>query len=132
MAKKKNKARQAHKTDPTSRARKQSNTAAKSEAKKAAVLGTEKKGRLPLLVAVACVMIIVGGGLFYILYNPADGSPVAAVSSTVGGTPTQATFPVALFEDGKARHFQHVAGGFTIKFFILKSSDGIIRAAFDA
>ena len=132
MTKKKNKARQAHKTNPTSRARKQSNTADKREAKKAAVLGSEKKGRLPLMVAAVCAVIIVGGGLFYILYNSSGASPVADTSSTVGGTLTQATFPVALFEDGKARHFQHVANGLNIKFFILKSSDGIIRAAFDA
>jgi len=125
MGKKKNKATTTNKSM-------QSNAAAKKEAKKAAVLGTEKKGRLPLLVAVACVIIIVGGGLYFILHNPSDASPVAATSSSVSATPTQATFPVALFEDGKARHFQHVADGYNIKFFILKSSDGIIRAAFDA
>jgi uncharacterized membrane protein len=45
---------------------------------------------------------------------------------------SQVKLPASLFEDGKARHFQHVAGEFTIKFFVLKSSDGIIRAAFDA
>ena len=110
----------------------QNNMAAKREAKKAAVLGTERKGRLPLLVALAAVIIIVGGGLYYILHNPTDASPVAATSSSVSATPTQATFPAALFEDGKARHFQHTANGYDIKFFILKSSDGIIRAAFDA
>jgi uncharacterized membrane protein len=41
-------------------------------------------------------------------------------------------FPASLFEDGKARHFEHVSGNLTIKYFILKSSDGIVRAAFDA
>ena len=105
---------------------------ANREAKKAAVLGTGKKSRLPLLVAVASVILIVGGGIFFILHNPSGGSPVAATSSSVSATPTQATFPVALFEDGKARHFQHSSNGYNIKFFILKSSDGIIRAAFDA
>ena len=132
MVKNKKKAKQANKTTHANSARKQGNAADKREAKKAAVLGTEKKGRLPLMVAVACVVIIVGGGLFYILYNPSNDSPVAAISSPAGGTSTQATFPVGLFEDGKARHFQHVANGFTIKYFILKSSDGIIRAAYDA
>jgi uncharacterized membrane protein len=131
MAKRKKKATPANKTMQANKAG-SSNTNNKREAKKAAVLGTEKKGRLPIMVAAACAVIIVGGGLFYVLYNPSGASPVAATSSPVGGTPTQATFPVALFEDGKARHFQHVSNGFNIKFFILKSSDGIIRAAFDA
>lgn len=43
------------------------------------------------------------------------------------------TYPVATFNDGKARFYEHRAGdGIVIKYFILKSSDGVIRAAFDA
>jgi uncharacterized membrane protein len=41
--------------------------------------------------------------------------------------------PETLFGDGKARHFQYKANdGIVIRYFILKSSDGVIRAAFDA
>ena len=120
------------KKNQANRDQRSDNASARREAKKAAVLGTEKKGRLPLMVAVVSIVIIIGGGLFYIFYSPSDGSSVAATSSSASVTLTQATFPVSLFEDGKARHFQHTADGFTIKYFILKSSDGIIRAAFDA
>jgi uncharacterized membrane protein len=43
------------------------------------------------------------------------------------------SYPVNQFDNGKARHFQHkTADGITIKYFIMKSSDGVIRAAFDA
>ena len=43
------------------------------------------------------------------------------------------THPVALFDDGKARHFDYDAGnGLKVRYFVLKSSDGVIRAAFDA
>ncbi|MGB9699551.1 MAG: Fe-S-containing protein [Thermodesulfobacteriota bacterium] len=47
------------------------------------------------------------------------------------------TFPVRLFADGKARHFEYkvpakTGKNLTIRYFILKSSDGVIRAAFDA
>jgi hypothetical protein len=74
------------------------NTVAKREAKKAAVLGTEKKGRLPLMVAFVCALIIVGGGIFYVLYNPSDGSPVAAAASPAGAAhpPRQRFLPVYL------------------------------------
>lgn len=42
-------------------------------------------------------------------------------------------FPVAAFHDGKAKHFQFTNGlGQTIRFFLVKSTDGVIRAAFDA
>lgn len=48
-------------------------------------------------------------------------------------SPSEISFPVSQFADGKARHFTYPApGGNTIKYFIIKSSDGVIRAAFDA
>jgi uncharacterized membrane protein len=42
------------------------------------------------------------------------------------------TYPVSLFGDNKSRHFEYKYNDITIRYFILKSSDGIIRAAFDA
>jgi uncharacterized membrane protein len=43
------------------------------------------------------------------------------------------TYPVADFADGKARHFQYkTPKGKTVRYFIVRSSDGVIRAAFDA
>jgi hypothetical protein len=45
----------------------------------------------------------------------------------------EVTFPISNFKDGKARFYEYkTADGMTIKYFILKSSDGVIRAAFDA
>lgn len=44
-----------------------------------------------------------------------------------------ATYPVSQFSDGKAKHFTYkTPDGITIKYFVVKSSDGVIRAAFDA
>jgi uncharacterized membrane protein len=41
--------------------------------------------------------------------------------------------PVKTFEGGKAQFFEHkTEAGIIIKYFVLKSSDGVIRAAFDA
>jgi uncharacterized membrane protein len=41
--------------------------------------------------------------------------------------------PVKTFEGGKAHFFEHKTHeGLAIRYFILKSSDGVIRAAFDA
>ena len=42
-------------------------------------------------------------------------------------------YPAKTFEGGKAHFYEHKTdGGIIIKYFILKSSDGVIRAAFDA
>ncbi len=40
--------------------------------------------------------------------------------------------PIAHVDDGKAHYFQHKVNDSTVKFFVVKSSDGVIRAAFDA
>ena len=40
--------------------------------------------------------------------------------------------PLAKVSDGKAHHYQYNHNGRTIKFFVVQSSDGVIRAAFDA
>jgi len=132
MAKRKKRATHAKKMIETGGTENRQRTADKREAKKAVVLGTGQKSRLPLFIAVACAAIIAGGGFLYYAYNTTGSSPVPATSSAETKTANQVTFPTRLFDDGKARHFQHVAGSFTIKYFILKSSDGVIRAAFDA
>ena len=103
----------------------------KTADKKAEVLGTEKKGHLPLYVAIAFVALIAG---FSFIYFAGFGKKSSAVTvqNTSGAPVTAFSYPVTLFEDGKARHYAYKNGNMTIKYFILKSSDGIIRAAFDA
>ncbi|MCX8023371.1 MAG: DUF2318 domain-containing protein [Syntrophorhabdaceae bacterium] len=47
--------------------------------------------------------------------------------------PKEVVYPVNIFDDGKAHFFQYKTDdGVKIRYFILKSSDGVIRAAFDA
>ncbi|HEY3277919.1 MAG TPA: DUF2318 domain-containing protein [Syntrophorhabdaceae bacterium] len=44
----------------------------------------------------------------------------------------EVVYPASLFDDGKAHHFQYKTNdGVPIKYFVMKSSDGVIRAAFD-
>ena len=102
----------------------------KIAAKKAVVLGTEKKSRLPLFVGIICAILIAGAAVVFVNQRSVNSSATASAPSAAGST--FVTFPASLFEDGKARHFEHVDGKHTIRYFILKSSDGIIRAAFDA
>ncbi len=102
------------------------------ESKKAAVLGNDKKSRLPLILA-ACAVLIIGAGVFVVLNQTGDQTnSTQAAQGGVAADANLVTFPAAMFADGKARHFEHRNGNHTIRFFVLKSSDGIIRAAFDA
>jgi len=119
------------KGNPSANSQNKKVTLEKRQAKKDVVLGTEKKGRLPLIVAIVGSVLIVAGGIYFASYDRSETAPVAASFSSENAA-SQVSLPATLFEDGKARHFQHVAGDFKIKYFVLKSADGIIRAAFDA
>ena len=111
--------------------RKQSAHKNNRTAKKAAVLGTEKKTSAVKIVALAGLILAIGA---YLLVNHFNGREGDAVASTPAAVTTQdaVTYPVSMFANGKARHFSHKIDGLTIRYFVLKSSDGVIRAAFDA
>lgn len=75
--------------------------------------------------AVLLVMAILGMMGVATLAVAKDAAPAVGVADV--------SYPVSMFDNGKARHFQvKTPDGVTIRYFVMKSSDGIIRAAFDA
>ena len=104
---------------------------ANTAAKKAAVLGTERKSKAPLIIASVCAILVFGGAFaFYSLSgkNTVDSNLQAVMTADA----EVVSYPANLFEDGKARHFKYQNDDITVRYFILRSSDGVIRAAFDA
>ena len=104
----------------------------KREAKKALVMGNQRKNPLVKISVIALAILVIGGGVF--LYFQKEGNTSSSTGITVSNASSSVvSHPVSLFEDGKARHFSLAAGdGITVNYFVLKSSDGVIRAAFDA
>jgi uncharacterized membrane protein len=112
--------------------------------KRAVVLGPEKKSRAPLIF---CLVLLIAAPVgAYLILNTADSGSISApvadtaaqpvkVAAAGGGIPASpdvVAYPVTMFEDGKARHFELAHGDIIVRYFILKSADGVIRAAFDA
>jgi hypothetical protein len=101
-------------------------------------------------VAALAVVLIVSGILFTMNRGADQASatsagasnpnPVAAANpsnvktryTAVRATDGVIRWPVTTFDDGQAHYYSFVDGGKSIDFFILKSSDGVVRAAFDA
>jgi uncharacterized membrane protein len=102
----------------------------KLAAKKAAVLGTRPQNRMPFFAGLAVVVLLAGGACWYF----GAQAPQKQVDPTTAAKVTgdMVSMPVSTFDDGKAHYFQHPAGDLTVRYFILKSADGVIRAAFDA
>jgi len=119
----------------------------------------EKREYLPfrLVVVIFLAAVVVGGLLYYIktggfsegdsktqmqtaVYYPktggiSDGDTRTAAQAAVipVSTGNEVTFPESTFADGKARFFDHkTPEGKTVRYFVIKSSDGVIRAAYDA
>lgn len=105
-------------------------TQEKLAAKKAAVIGSSSKSRAPLWAGLACIAVLSAGAFWYF---SADSSKTTASPAAVAAVAGQTvSIPAAMFDDGKARYFEHKDGSITIRYFVIKSSDGVIRAAFDA
>jgi uncharacterized membrane protein len=85
-----------------------------------------------VLLVSGLAVLVIAAAVFFVTRNN-GGETVAAESPKTDVSATSITYPVELFADGKARHFRHkVDDAIAIQYFILKSSDGVIRAAFDA
>lgn len=86
--------------------------------------GNARKGRkfCPEMGLGFLIMTLAAGLLFFTAGGAWAGSPAADI-----------TYPLKTFQDGKARFYEYkTPDGITVKYFILKSSDGVVRAAFDA
>ena len=107
-------------------------TAESRLAKKEAVLNEKKGSKLPLIAVALCALFIAAGGALYTLVPSGQGNQTKTAAETAAPQSGSVAYAVENFDDGKARHFQYVVGKQTITYFILKSSDGVVRAAFDA
>jgi uncharacterized membrane protein len=104
----------------------------KNARKRQAVMGTNESKGLPKAAVIVGLLVLIAGGIYLFTGNENPSSPVST-SPAIERSATEIRYPVDLFDDGRAKHFQYdTEDGTTIKYFVLKSSDGIIRAAFDA
>ncbi|TLN23795.1 DUF2318 domain-containing protein [bacterium] len=90
------------------------------------------------ILAVAGIAIVAFIAVFN-LKSPASGEPrlekTAAPPSqtTAAGGGQAVSIPLASLEPGKAKFFEHkTADGITVRYFVVKGTDGVARAAFDA
>ena len=102
----------------------------KLAAKKAAVLGTPRPKRKPVIAGLAIAVLLAGGSFWYFGAKNAQNQPSPTAAANASGDTV--SLPAATFGDGKAQYFEHRHGSITIRYFVVKSSDGFIRAAFDA
>lgn len=110
------------------------NTAPSTDAKRVAVLGEDRKRKIPMIAAiVAAAALAAGAGLYMTSGKGVGAGETARAAATPQGDSGEFVYPVSDFANGKAKFFSYRSpAGLTIGYFILQSSDGVIRAAFDS
>lgn len=102
-----------------------------TQSKKAAVLNANQRRMNPLTFIIGGAALMAALGLAFYLTDAGPSRSLPATAAQVNVS--QVSHPVSLFNDGKAHHFSHrISNDITVKYFVIKSSDGVIRAAFDA
>lgn len=90
-----------------------------------------RRGMSPTVLMLA-VSVVFAGVLVYVIVSGSRASGQAAITS-VAGAGSDVSLPIATFADGTARFYRYTtAAGREVKFFVMRSSDGVLRAAFDA
>ena len=84
------------------------------------------RSRRPLRAAAILVMMIGVGVGAWLLLSPAGGGFVQVTAEN-----GQVTVPAAGLADGQARFYRYAGRSGEVEFFLVKSADGVIRAAFD-
>lgn len=109
------------------------NKSHKRATKKAVITQSSRNNFLPI-IAILIAVLVAGGSAYYFSQMTGNSTftTAEAIQSETVSDSTQVAYPVTLFDDGVARHYEYAADGMTIRYFLLKSSDGVIRAAFDA
>lgn len=99
----------------------------------------QSKSKLTPILIIVCVVLI-GVAAYVILSSSSDSpasttvTPSSAPDSSAGSVSTaDIKIPISDLTSGKAKFFDYnVAGNKAVRFFAVRSSDGIYRAAMDA
>ena len=88
------------------------------------------RGEVVLLASVGFVFVAVVSICVVILHRQNDTTLATAELLPPGG---DVRLPAKQFEDGQAHFYRYItAGGSEVRFFLIESPDGVVRAAFDS
>jgi len=98
--------------------------------KRAQFEGKRSNTKLHVIAAAVALVIVAAVAVYATVGRNSTGAEAA--SATTAAASGDVKIALADVNDGKAHFYSYDAGGVEVKYFVLKSSDGKIRAAFDA
>ena len=88
-----------------------------------------RKTTLHIVLASVALLIVAVAAVAVVAMNRGAAAQTTTTQAPAGG---DVKIALADVNDGKAHFYSYDAGGVEVKYFVLKSSDGKVRAAFDA
>jgi uncharacterized membrane protein len=105
----------------------------KAELRKQLERNKKKKDDMMFFGIVGIIIIAILAGYYYFAYiaegNDLGPEPAEDIVPSAGSDVI--SIPVSKVDDGDAHYYSYNSNGVKIRYFVLKSSDGVIRAAFD-
>ena len=99
------------------------------EQKRAQFEGPRRNTTLHIVLASVALLIVAVAAVAVVAMNRGAAAQTTTTQAPAGG---DVKIALADVNDGKAHFYSYDAGGTEVKYFVLKSSDGTVRAAFDA
>ena len=99
------------------------------EQKRAQFEEPRRKTTLHIVLAGVALLLVIVAAVAAMAMRGGDTSAATTTQAAAGG---DVKIALADVNDGKAHFYSYDAGGTQVKYFVLKSSDGKVRAAFDA
>jgi uncharacterized membrane protein len=93
---------------------------------------SQRRSPFVLAIGIGGVIALAAAGIVFAVGRSADQPAETALVPQVSSGEAVVRLPLATFDDGQARFYTHNADGFDIEYFVLRSSDGVVRAAFNA
>jgi uncharacterized membrane protein len=92
-----------------------------------------RRGTTPVALVLGAAFLFLGAFVL-VVGGGRGGGPVAATpAGEAGPAGADVVLPASTFDDGQARFYRYTtAAGREVRFFVMKSADGVIRAAFDS
>ncbi len=99
------------------------------EQKRAQFEEPRRRTTLHIVLAGVALLIVVAAAAAVVTMRGGGATATTTTQAAAGG---DVKIALADVSDGKAHFYSYDAGGTQVKYFVLKSSDGKVRAAFDA
>jgi len=117
------------KSNRTGNGRPASQTQTVREQKRAQFEEPRRRTTLHVALAGVALLVVVAAAVAVVTMRGGESTAATTVPAAPGG---DVKIALADVSDGKAHFYSYDAGGTQVKYFVLKSSDGKVRAAFDA